>query len=103
MSTDTLDLRTDALQISTQANKDYIFSILELMAQKQFLPANMDSKDRQELENSLAFRAGQLITVYEKERLEIERLAPDDSSAAKNSRKTPRIWQRRCPILPRVR
>ncbi len=56
----------------------YIAAILELMAQKQFLPGNMDEMDRRELELSLGVRAGGLMTQYEKERQEADRLAPDD-------------------------
>jgi hypothetical protein len=64
--------------MSGDTQQAYIASILELMAQKQFLPANMNDNDRRELETALSHRAGELMTHYEKERQETEQLAADD-------------------------
>lgn len=57
---------------------DYISSVLELMAKKNFLPDNMNPDDKKDLETQLGFRAGQLMTQYEADRDEASKLAKDD-------------------------
>lgn len=57
---------------------DYISTLLDLMATKNFLPSNMDKKDRDSLETDLSFRAGQLMTQYKLDRDEAAKLAEDD-------------------------
>ncbi len=64
--------------MSGDSQHDYLTSMLELIAQKQFLPSTMDAAERQSLETTLSHRAGGLITQYEAERKAIADLAPGD-------------------------
>jgi hypothetical protein len=64
--------------MSGDAQHDYLASMLELIAQKQFLPSTMDATERERLETTLSHRAGGLMTQYEAERKAIADLAPSE-------------------------